>query len=267
MLDERVTQADEAELLTNFMRDQQRVRVVAPAGLFAAIAGGAVAGVYLAFGASLGWSFAPVLYATLAAMIAAALVLGIRGSDNDGDSAVASDHVMAPHSRWHPTVALATACAAAALSAVVPLLLLTSPSSLDTSAIHGEDAALVRGAPLLLWIGPTLLALLVVLTEIALHVTEKRAALRRVSSNRELQARAVRYRRGNLRTLIVFFEASQLTILATFSSSNLPLHLRDLSASDAFSFASLVLAGIGLFVGIVALMQSGLLAQHEHPAV
>jgi hypothetical protein len=98
-------------------------------------------------------------------------------------------------------------------------------------------------------------------------VTEKRAARRRVSSNRELQARAVRYRRGNLGALLAFFETSQLTLWASISNSDLPLQLRNLIASDAFSFGSLVLAGIGLFVGMVALMQSGLLAQHEHRTV
>jgi hypothetical protein len=125
----------------------------------------------------------------------------------------------------------------------------------------------VRGAPLLLWIGPTLLALLVVLCELALRVTEKRAALRRVSSNRELQARAVRYRRGNLRGMMLLFEAGQLPLWASISMSDLPLQLRNLVASDALSFGSLVLAGIGFFVGMVALMQSGLLAQHERRAV
>ena len=92
-----------------------------------------------------------------------------------------------------------------------------SPSSLEPSLSHGQDAGLVRGMPLLLWIGPTLVALVLVLSEIVLHVSEKRAAGRRVSSNQELQVRAVRYRRRNLRAAIVFFEALLIPLVASIT--------------------------------------------------
>ena len=121
----------------------------------------------------------------------------------------------------------------------------------------------MRGMPLLLWIGPTLVALVLVLSEIVLHVSEKRAAGRRVSSNQELQVRAVRYRRRNLRAAIVFFEALLIPLVASITLSNLPLQLRLLSSNDALSFGSIALVGIGALVGISTFMTSSGAIQNE----
>lgn len=263
VLDGHVTQADEAELLTHFTQEQRGLQAVAPAALIGAAIGGSVASVYLAFGASLYWAFEPIMCATLAGVLVSASVLGAHSMRNTIATDVLIDETAHTVPRWHPTVAVALGCAAVAISVVVPLVLLMSPSSLEPSLSHGQDAGLVRGMPLLLWIGPTLVALVLVLSEIVLHVSEKRAAGRRVSSNQELQVRAVRYRRRNLRAAIVFFEALLIPLVASITLSNLPLQLRLLSSNDALSFGSIALVGIGALVGISTFMTSSGAIQNE----
>jgi hypothetical protein len=254
VLDASVTPEEERTLLASWLRTQKPLQAAAlPATLVGAALGGAVAGIFLASGSAARLALWPTAAAMLAGVLGYACVFVTRSLR----PARAADQVESaaplPTAPRRQRLTLLVGCAAVALCAVVPLLMITAVPPSEPQYGHEGEAAVLRAVPFLLWILPAAMVLAIIfayrLSRLIGHLPSER-----FSANPELQRRAAAYRHNGQIVGPTALIAFELPLFASIYLSDLPLRLPS-PADEALPFADLVLMGIGFFIWFSALMK------------